>query len=323
MVDESTSGGLSASEEAYFSSGGETEIVADPALVVEPGAAAVVDPQIDPAPVDIESQAEQARDEKGKFVPHGALHAEREERKKLQTHLEELRTKHAVLEDRWNTILKVNQTQEQVQANTPPNPEEDIFAYAKWQGEQMKALQEKVDSRDVAERQHQQIAEQDREIWSHWSQSAQSFAAEKQDFGDAVKFLSDARSNQLKAMAAVDENFGNEAGVLNQINAELKSIVAAARAKGQNPASVVYDLAKAYGFTAPKPAVDPAANGLTEKLAQLDAAQNASRTLAASPGGNAGDPLSPEAIASMSNAEFEAWMKSPENARRLEKMMGG
>lgn len=321
MVDENA-GGLSASEEAYFSSGGETAIVADPAPVADPSPAVVVDPQLDPAPVDIESQAEQARDEKGKFVPHGALHAEREERKKLQTHLEELRTKHAVLEDRWNTILKVNQSQEQVQANTPPNPEEDIFAYAKWQGDQIKSLTEKVESRDVAERQQHQIAEQDREIWSHWSQAAQSFAAEKQDFGDAVKFLSDARSNQLKAMAAVDENFGNEAGVLNQINAELKSIVAAARAKGQNPASVVYDLAKAYGFTAPKPAVDPAANGLTEKLAQLDAAQNASRTLAASPGGNAGDPLSPEAIASMSNAEFEAWMKSPENARRLEKMMG-
>lgn len=316
MTEENT-GGLSAAEEAYFSSGGESEITAEPAA--EPSAEPALELQPEP---QAEPEPSPERDEKGRFVPHQALHAEREEHKKTKAELEQIRQQQAILNDRWNTMLQVQQKVQQPEPETPPDPNEDIFAFSKWQADQLKALQERVESREKSEEQQQKIAEQERELWGHWSQSAQSYAAEAPDFGDAVKFLSDTRTRQLKALAAVDPRFGDDNGILGQINAELKSIVVAAKERGENPAKVVHELAKAYGFAA-APQQTQAPNGLTEKLAQIDAAQNASRTLAASPGRNAGDPISPEAIASMSNSEFEAWMKVPENAKRFQSMMGG
>lgn len=315
MTEENT-GGLSAAEEAYFSSGGESEITAEPAA--EPSPEPSPEPQPEPQP----EPSAPDRDDKGRFVPHQALHAEREEHKKTKAELEQIRQQQAILNDRWNTMLQVQQKVQQPEPETPPDPNEDIFAFSKWQADQLKALQERVESREKSEQQQQQIAEQERELWGHWSRSAQSYAAEAPDFGDAVKFLSDTRTRQLKALAAVDPRFGDDNGILGQINAELKSIVVAAKERGENPAKVVHELAKAYGFAA-TPQQTQAPNGLTEKLAQIDAAQSASRTLAASPGRNAGDPISPEAIASMSNSEFEAWMRAPENAKRFQSMMGG
>lgn len=323
MTDEST-GGLSAAEEAYFASGGTAEITTEPAPVAEPAPAPSLDPVTDPAAVI--DQGPQDRDEKGRFVPHQALHAEREEHKKTRSELQTLREQQAILNDRWNTLLAATKQPEQ-QPEAPPNPEEDIFAYAKWQGDQIKALTEKVEGRDKAETEARTAAEQERELWGHWSQSAQAYAATAPDFGDAVKFLSDARTKQLNALAVVDPNFSNAEGVTNQINAELKAIVASARARGENPAKVVHDIAKAYGFAGAAPSLTPtpapAAAELAGKIAQIDAAQTASRTLAAAPGRDAGDPMSPEAIAAMSTSEFDAWMKSPENAKLFQKMMGG
>lgn len=305
---------LSPSEAAYFESGGATEIVAD---APAPAPAADV-PLADPAPVDQPPLGE--RDEKGRFVPHQALHAEREEHKKTKSALEEISRKQAILEDRWNTLLKLKEPANE-QPEGPPDPNEDIFAYSKWQGDQLKALSEKIESREKQEEQARTVAEQDREIWGHWSQSANEYASQQRDFGDAVKFLSDARTRQLQALAAVDPSFANEQGRLNQINAELRQIVLSAKQSGQNPAAVVYQIASAYGYAPAQQ--EPGKLELPEKLAQIDAAQNASRTLTTPGGRNATEPMSAEAIASMPAAEFEAWMKSPENAKRFQQIMGG
>lgn len=309
---------LSPSEAAYFESAGTTEVAPTPDAPVVADAPLADAPLADTLEAPLEN-----RDEKGRFVPHQALHAEREEHKKTKSQLEEISRKQAVLEDRWNTILKLKEPEQPV-VDTPPDPNEDIFAYSKWQGDQIKALMEKVDGREKQEEQQRTITQQESELWNHWSESATSYATEKADFGDAVKFLSDARTKQLSALAAVEPSFATEQGRLNQINAELRQIVAGARQKGESPAAVVYQIAAAYGYAPVAPvAGDPAKMELPEKLAQIDAAQNASRTLTTPGGRNATDPLSPEAIASMSPSEFEAWMKAPENAKRFETMMGG
>ena len=308
---------LSPSEAAYFESGGATEIIDAPAPAdnaAQPDPAPIVQPDPGaPDPAD--------RDEKGRFVPHQALHAEREEHKKTKAALEEINRKQAVLEDRWNTILKLKEP-EQPAAAVVPDPNEDIFAYAKWQGDQIKALEEKVTSREKQEEQARTVAEQDREIWGHWSQSANAYAAEKADFGDAVKFLSDARTKQLSALAVVNPDFGSEQGRLNQINAELRQIVAGAKQLGRNPAEIVYEMAAAYGY-APSAPADPGKVALPEKLAAIDAAQNASRTLATPGGRNAAEPMTAETIASMSATEFDAWYTNKDNQRLFARMMGG
>lgn len=306
-MSEENQSGLTASEAAYFESGGETEIT------IEPAAA-------EPTPVSAETTPETILEPeaagKEKFVPHGALHAEREEHKKTKAQLEQIAQKQAILEDRWNTILKVQTPQEEVKA--PPNPEEDIFAYSKWQAEQLQALQQKVEGREKQEIQTRQDADQEQAVWNDWSQSAQSFAAQTPDFGDAVKFLSGSREKQLTAMSRVDPRFADPQGRTQQINAELKSIVLAAKQQGISPAEAVYQIAKDYGFTPPMP--DPQVT--SETIERLDAAQTASRTLAASPGKQAGDALTAQAIADMPAAEFDRWYSKPENQSRFNKMMG-
>lgn len=308
---------LTPSEEAYFESAGTTEVVETPAA-----SAPQPDAPISPDAPAAETPAE--RDEKGRFVPHQALHAEREEHKKTKSQLEEISRKQAILEDRWNTLLALKEQKQEPVDDTPPDPNEDIFAFSKWQADKIKALTEKVEGREKQEEQQRTISQQENELWNHWSESAQSYATEKPDFGDAIKFLSDARMKQLSALAAVEPTFSSEQGRNNQINAELRQIVAGARQRNENPAAVVYQIAAAYGYT-PSAADgdDPAKLELPQKLAQIDAAQKASLTLTTPGGRSATDPLTPEAIASMSQPEFETWMKSPENAKRFESMMGG
>lgn len=301
---------LSPSEQAFFESGGQTEIVETPAETSNEPA------QIEQSGVVQEVSSE--RDEKGRFVPHQALHAEREEHKKTKSELEQIRQRQAVLDDRWNTLLKANQPAEAQQPAAPPNPEEDIFAYSKWQADQLKALQDKVDGREQQEQQSRQEVEQEQALWGEWSQSAQSYAATQTDFGDAVKFLSDARDRQLQALSIANPGFANEQGRVQQINTELKSIVIAAKQQGMSPAEAVYKIAQGYGYAAAPPSLK-----LPDSLAKIDAAQNASRTLAASPGRDAGDPMSAEAIASMSNTEFDTWYRDPANAKRFDALMRG
>ena len=322
---------LSASEQAFFESGGVTEVIDTPEVAAEGApqgdlAAAAGDGQQQDGQLQTEQPGQQdgdVRDEKGgRFVPHQALHAEREEHKKTKAKVEEVERHLAVLNDRWNTLLTLRQQQEQPkqEEQAPPDPEQDIFGYTKWQAEKMRALEEKIHSQETQTRQQQEVAQQEQAIWNEWSQSAQTYAAEKPEFGDAVKWLSDFRGKQLQAMALVDERFANPAGVNEQINAELKAIIVAAKQKGISPAKVVHDLAVSYGFQAKAP--DPAGMVLPEKLAGIASAQEAARTVGQVTGRTGGDAMTPESIAAMPPAEFERWAADPKNARLLDKMLG-
>lgn len=301
---------LSTEEQAYFETGGEklppavTEI---PQTIEEP----IAEPAAEPAPIDA------PRDEKGKFVPHQALHAEREEHKKTKSTLEELGRKQAVLEDRWNTLLKLK---EEPAPAGPPDPNEDLFGYMKWQGEQLKSVENKLSERDKAEELSKQEREQEQQITTYWQTSVTDYANRVPEFTDAANWLSEYRHKQLQALSQIDPRMANPAVRNAQIDAELKQIITVAAQNNQNPAELVHQLAKGWGF-APK-AADNTTVTLPDKLANIDAAQQASRTLAASGGKTGADPLSAEAIISMSNEEFAKWSADPANAKRLNKMLG-
>lgn len=304
---------LSAEEQAYFESGGETELKETPEL-------ATPEPE-QPQAVTPEETQQPERDEKGRYVPHQALHAEREEHKKTKAEVESVKQQLAVLNDRWNTLLTLRQQQEKPQEEAaPPDPEQDIFGFAKWQADRVKALEEKLTSQEKQTEQQRQIETQEREIWNSWSQSAEAYAAEKPEFGDAIKWLSDFRAKQLSAMAAIDERFASPQGIHQQINNELRAIVIGARQKGINPAEVVHQMATTYGFQAKAP--EPQNLTLPDQLAKVAAAQESAKTVGAAPGRSGGDALTPEAIAAMSAAEFDRWAADPKNAALLDKMLG-
>lgn len=305
---------LSDAELSYFQTGGETEVTQEPESNAE-----VQEGQAAPEAVTQDQPEDQgARDEKGRFVPHGALHAEREEHKKTKAQLEEIARKQAVLEDRWNTLLQAGKQQEAHADDTPPDPNVDIFAYTAWQGEQVKKLQARLDE-DAAQRQQmtQQQAEE-REIVTTWQTSVQEFQTRQADFPDAAKYLSDLRSQQLGAL-------GLDAPTINAtIDAELKGVIKQAKTLGKSPAEIIYQYASVSGYKPAQAQQQTTGNvQMPDNLARVAAAQEASRTIASGSGRAGADPTSPEAIAAMSEKEFAVWASIPENARRFERMLSG
>lgn len=303
---------LTEAEEAYFESGGETPI---------PGseeAAPQAETPAQPAQPEEHPQP-QERDDKGRFVPHQALHAEREEHKKTKAELEELKQFRAVMEDRWKTIMAVKEPAA-AEVAEPPDPEKDIFAYSKWQAEQMEALQKTLADEKAQSQQRAQIEQQEAAIWNEWQSSSQAYAAENADYADAVKWLSETRVNQLRAFAPINPAFASDEGINRQIDAELRSIIIGAREAGVSPAKVVHDLAVSWGFKSTGQPADPK---LPDQLAAVAKAQEAAKTIGQVPGRAGGDALTPEAIAAMKPEEFQRWYADPKNARIFEQMMGG
>ena len=313
MTDENTSG-LTAAEEAYFASGGDeskldTENSTDTTEQLE-------------AEISAEHSGDQSeqeeRDDKGRFVPHGALHAEREEHKKTKAALEEIQRNQAILNDRWNTLLATGKPQqEQPKEETPPDPTVDIIGYMQWQADQTKQINEKMASEDRQRQETAQHQQQEQVIWSTWDNSVNQAKTAIPDFDAATGFLAQLRDNQLQAFASVDPNFANPQARVAQINAELRQIIVQAKNAGQDPATAVYQIAKGYGYKVADPAPD---NNKIDKIIQ---AQAGSKTIAGTNGNTMADPLSAQAILDMPTAEFDAWVQNPVNAKRFEKMLQG
>lgn len=74
---------------------------------------------------------------------------------------------------------------QQAEAEEPPDPEKDIFAYAKWQGEQMAKLQERLDQFQSS----QSAASHDQQVLSSYYQDVNSYSAQHPEFASAYQHL--------------------------------------------------------------------------------------------------------------------------------------
>lgn len=304
---------LTPEEVAYFESGGEKEV-----KELAPVPEQVEDTPNPETVVENNEGQEKPRDDKGKFVPHQALHAEREEHKKTKADLAEIARKQAILEDRWNTLLKLKEEPAQ-QEEGPPDPEQDIFAAFKWQQKQLQETQDQLRQRREQEQQYQQRSSQEQMIQSEWTRSISEFSAKVPDFQDAAKFLADARMKMYETLASVDEQLSTPQGRNQRINDEVSQLVIAAKQKGLDPAELVYNLAKQSGFAGPAPQTQTPQ--MPDRLAGIEAAQKASQSLTASGGRTGADPLTAESILSMDTQEFNKWYENPENRNRYEKIL--
>lgn len=314
MDENETSDSLSPEASAYFESRGET-ITAEPPPAPEP-------PQPAAQTDDLAAQqAIEGNQNSGGLDPRGlaAVREEREANKELRARIAEMDKRSAVLEDRWNMLLTMGQAQEQPQQpEAPPDPDQDIFAYARWQAQQVQALQERIQGRETAE---QQAAEQQRveqAVWGKWESDARAFAESTADFGDAAKWLSGFRDNQLQALSAADPRFADPAMRNWQIEQELRQVVVSAAQQGKSSAELIYGIAKGYGY---KPAA-PANPGA--EIENLNKNQPAELSLSNMGGGaaNKSGPKTAEDVANMSATEFDSWFKSAGDAG-FRRIMGG
>lgn len=287
--------------------------------------------QEEPAKVEKAEDADKTRDEKGRFVPHQALHAEREEHKKTRQTLDQVQQQMAVLNDRWNTLLQVQQQPQKQEAEDPePDPNVDIFAHHQWLARQFQKTQQQLQERSSQEQKSAQEWEayiraqnEERAVWDTWNQSVGQYAQQNPDFNNAAQWLSEYRDKQLQGYARVDQNYQNPQVRNQQINQELKQIIQVARQQGISPAEAVYGIAQSYGYQTKPVEAAPQSKEPTpaEKIAKVAKAQEASKTIANAGGKSGGDEIGIDQVLQMSDKEFEKWGR--ENQFKLQQLLGG
>lgn len=297
------------------------------------------------------------RDGKGRFVPHAALHKARERAKSERTRADDLvrqnsdlMAKYTLLAQRVDTLVAPQPAAQPAPAapapepeDVAPDPEVDIFGYVKWQGRQMAKLQEQLTTKSKAAeeevgRVREEVTQQN--MLTHYRTDAQAFNAQKPEFKDAYRHLIDARHAELALMG-----YGDPAVRAAHIHREERELVEQAYKQGKRPAEFIYNIAVTRGFRAPvappppppvvtaapmlnlgaaptPPNATPAGLNHAQQLANQAAALAASATLSGS-GGPGGDALTAEAIANMSEAEFEATHKRLGKAGMRSFMGGG
>lgn len=259
-----------------------------------------------------EQQTLDAEARYSRTVPHGALHAEREEHKKTRAELQQLRAETAQIQQEFQAMLAAIQKQDEEAAmNLPPDPREDFLGFTRWQVNEISQLKSQIAENDRREKEARQMAQAEQALWNEWSQSVEQARTEYSDIDDALNFLETARDRQLSILGQVDTRFRDRSFRENQMRTELRDIVVTTFQQGKDPAKAVYEIARAYGY-----GHEPGA-----RFAQLDHAQSASRTLTATAGKGAGDPLLLETVANLSEEEFSEWYRN--NRDTFRKMFGG
>lgn len=312
-MSENNASGLSAAEEAYFETGGEAPLTeAPPAIDDKPDPIAKVPEQ--QAPVE-KTAEEKERDERGRFVPHAALHQTREELKATKTQLQELAQWKQGLEERARWIA------EQQAVPAAPNPDEDLFAAHKFEAQQWRqelaALRGQLHERQQFEQEQAQAAQQEQQIWTYWNQDSEAYAKQNPEFPEAAQKLAAFRSKQLAALATLHPQLADPRVRDAQINQELKDIVQAAARQGFSPSEAIFNMAKEIGLTS------NGAPQLPGKLQSIQQAQAAARGVGSAPGRASGGDPDLEQILAMPREEFMRWHSVDKNARYYDRLMGG
>lgn len=347
--------GLSQVEKDYFSSRGEkTDGLGDSAPAVdkpaEPAAKTAEPPPADDKPPDGGEEEFDDRGEpknKGKWVRHGALHAERERRKQTEVRLRESEEARTRYDERLKLINEaLAPRQEAIPEDVPPDPEADIFGYAKWQGRKMERLQAALDetTKGVVET-RQTMAERDaeRQLHSNYQNDAVQFIRTTPDFVSAYQHLVRSRDAELQAWGETDPQKRQAI-----IWGEERELVQRSHGSNTSAAARIYELAKLRGYQlappvaaapaavpaappaaasppaapgtalgAPAPAAAKPAPNVTDEINRIKAGQGAAMSLS-NAGGSPGDTLTPEHLANMPQDEFAALLARLPKSRQRE-----
>lgn len=293
------------------------------------------------AKADGPEEADDGTQTDDKVINHGAFHKERERRKQVEKDLAELKEKFARGDERMKIMQELQAKAEKpaetekVDEDPEPDPEEDVFAYIKWQQREMGRLREantKTTETFEETRQQADAATEQAQMVQSYERAATEYAKTEPKFFEAYQHLLDSRHRELEFLGYTDQN--ERAQILHN---EEMTIARHALANRKNPAEIMHGLAKERGFAPQVPASDPepaktdtqaaktdetavaAEKSEADKLAELKTAQEASMSLS-SAGGAGVREMSMEALAEMSEEEFEEFKEN--NPKEFRLIMG-
>ena len=307
MVGEDDSAALSAEEMNAFAAmaaGGSADdpVEHDDIAEHDPEAAADLAAQDEPAQQDESEDWKQARK-----VPFKAFDAERRRAREAEAKAAQQQEYIARATERLNMLMAAMQPEQQQvappQVEAPPDPEQDIFAYTKWQAQQIEAVK----------RQNQALAEaqardaQTRQIATHVTSLEAQFAAQVPDYVDAVAFAKEARV-KMYAAAGLSPQAAQQ-----RVQQEIWQFVHEQTYAGRNPAQSAYEMAKALGYTPRAKGGEQPRNEngqfvapRSDKLDTVAKAQARNTSLSSASGSAGNKGLSLEALANMPDRDFEA-----------------
>lgn len=308
-------------ERAYFE--GKGEVKAEEAVAAPPteaGSAKVAEevaaaPQEDGGEeVVIVGKDGKPRAQNGRFVPHQALHAEREEHKKTKTALQEMRDKHVSGDARLRMLYELSGIDPdtgkplgQAASKTAKNPleeptidpAEDFLSAFSQQQRRTEYLQKQIAERD----QKFDQKESSSKLVNTYIADAREFTRREPTFHMAYKFVTD---GLLKEMAAQGIDDPDEAK--REVARYERDLVSSAYQKGKNPVEMIWHIALARGFQKPdiKGLAQTADNrAAVDKINAIKSGQTASASMS-SASGVAGETLTFSALAGMSDEDYAA-----------------
>lgn len=338
---------LSPAEAAYFSSGGKDAS----GLLAETPAQAPTEPAgglsqslgTDGAPdkgaapdaenpaLDGEDDGEEVvitgkdgkpRAQNGRFVPHQALHKERERHKMTRSELEQTRMQQARADERLavlNEILRQADTPAAAQPGArQPQQQQPIDAEADPIGALSQALSkiQALEAQINESRTQTQERENARAMQSAYQNDAVRYMTDKPEFKDAYQYLIRQRHAELNAMGVSDEAERNRF-----IAKEESQIVAQAFQNKRSPAQMLHQLAIARGFQhSAQPA--PVKDDPVRKIEQIANGQRKAGASLSAAGGSSGEGLTTAALADMSEEEFASVVQKLGKAG-MRRLLGG
>lgn len=270
------------------------EAPAVPAVPTPPAPAAPVTPEA-PAATPEAPASEAAAPPPG-FVPHAALHQER------------IRAQQAIQQSA-TVLARANAILNRVRGEpaTPmPDMQADPVAY-------LTALEERVGQAEQVRQQETQTNQIDTLL----TQDENTFALLQPDYEQASEHYLRSRVTELEAIGATREE------IQLALTQEARAIAQQSWQRGVPAAKTIYTLAQARGYQTPQPTADPVPQPAvptpqpaptpapvsvapSATIAAIQAGQAAGRSLSGAAGGGAAAIPNAEALASMTDEEFEA-----------------
>jgi sugar-specific transcriptional regulator TrmB len=287
---------FSPEENAYFESGGNSEIAAGD------NAAGAGEGQ-DTGAGDGKAETADGQPKIEKMVSLAALHEERGRRKATESEKRALETQLAELRGKFSIIERLNAPLEK----PAPTVDNDIFGVVKNTTETVAEIQKRLKAEDEQKR----AEGERRNVVAAYQRDAAQFEAKTPDFKAAYAHLLNSRASELMAMGYDDPMQLHQALTNDEM-----AIAQMALGSRKSPAEIIYNLAQQRGYKK----AEPGAKG-ANKIDTINRGQQANKSLA-NTGGSSGDgEMTGEMLLKMPMDEFEAWCsKNPAKAKRL---MGG
>lgn len=257
-----------------------------------------------PEPVAEKAPEPEKEPEVQKLVPHGAFEEERQRRKEAQQQLQAEREARARAEGQLQA-LNAGQKPAGMTEQERIDWDKDPIAAGK-------ALQAKLDAQERNAKQETEFRSEMQRIAQIGTRHAEKFAAtqphffdSKDDAGNTVAGAYNFMRAKAAEMVRAQHPGAPQAQIDLAVDLAERNHIEACLQNGENAAEKLWDLAVQQGYKAPvKAAAAPAGKTEAERIAVLEQAQAASRSLGAAPGGGGSASLSLDDLANLSDEEF-------------------